>query len=448
MKTQDIEKNNRTESVYNLDRDTPSQDLESNLQIKVVATDEEFLALESAWSELVDESEATIFQTFDWNRAWWKYFGTGKALYTITLYDEQRLMGILPLFVDTFTMFGRQMYSCLRFIGSIVSQPEGEDLKGLLAYSDYLDAIIRPGYEELFYTQVLGYLKLGCRLSYNEIILDEIPEQSSLLNHFLPVLDENGISYSVSEGSVCPVIKLEKTWDEYLANLSKRSRYHVRKFVKKANKNDYKVFDIERACDLESMLRAYEKLVELHQKRWNAIGYPGAFAEKRFYNFLSEATMIFWRKGWAELRLAKSIDEDPCIIAVDLLFKFKGETYLVHRAYDIESEFNVHGPGNVLLYQGVKDAIEEQHKIFDFLRGAEGYKFRSANDRRQNKVIEIVHPGKKYRLNSRVIKELISAKRRFKLELEQIHVVFKDKNIFRGTRDYCSFVYRRIMNKI
>ena len=44
-------------------------------------------------------------------------------------------------------------------------------------------------------------------------------------------------------------------------------------------------YETEWAEDVDSALRIFERLVELHQERWIARGEPGAFASKRFRAF-------------------------------------------------------------------------------------------------------------------------------------------------------------------
>lgn len=416
-----------------------------NLQIKVITSIQEFKDLEADWDSLVEESSVTIFQTFEWNRIWWKYFGSGNDLFIVTIFDDDLLIGVMPFFIDSVTLAGHEIYSALRFLGSTVSDPRGEDLKGLLPYSDYLDAIVRPGFEDIFFHTFIEYLS-GTHLPYHQIILDEVPEHGTILNHLVPLFESHQIDLTVSEASVCVGITLAECWQKYLSDLSKRSRYNVRRFLKKAHKSEYKVFDIERIQCVHQMGNAFEKLVTLHQQRWNEIGYPGTFAERRFYEFMKEVTAQFAKKGWAEFRVAKSVESKEDI-AVDLLFKFKDTVFLSQRAFDINSELNTHGPGNVLLYQGVKDAINEGYQSLDFMRGKESYKFRSANEVRKNKTVTITNPDRYSSFNNTLIRKIIVLRRRLAFEKDAVQLLFGEKTLNRGLRDYFAFVQRRFSAK-
>lgn len=434
---------NKDDLATSVNEGLSSLSKKNNIQVKIITDIDEFDMLSKPWHELVKASDVSIFQTFEWNRTWWKHFGSGKELYIITVFKGEKLITVVPLFIDTIKMGEWTLNSCLRFIGSSVSQPQGEDLRGLLPYSDYLDVIVHPDYTELLYQIFIDYFK-NADLNNYEVLFEEVPQQSFLRSLLLKGLDEFGIKYAITNHSVCPIITLEDDWQEYLDRMSGNSRYKVRKFLKKAYGSKHKVFDIERVNNWKGGLPLYEKLVELHQKRWNKAGYPGAFIETRYYNFLKEISRLFISRGWAELVATRTPkDNDECV-AVDLIFKFKKDVSLVHRAFDVEAETSDESPGNVLLYDSVKNGISENYNVFDFLRGAESYKFRSANSQRENKRIHIWGPNPKRRFVGYLAQKYISYKRRLYLEYLEAKTIFQDKNTTRGIRDYLSFLKSRV----
>lgn len=418
------------------------------LTITVVSSVEMFDRIAAEWKHLSEISDTYIFQTYEWNRIWWKHFGQGQQLHMLLFYQNEQLVGIAPLFLDEVKMLGRPVYSCLRFLGSIVSQPKGKDLKGLLPYSDYMDLIIYPGCEYKVHQKLMHYLKNN-RLSFDEIILEEIPENSSLWNNMLPELREQNYIFIKDQGSSCPIIKLGCSWAEHLKNMSKSSRYKSRRFIKQAEKPGYKIFDIKDAESKEEISKAYELLVVLHQKRWKDLGYPGIFGEDRMYEFLKEITLVFFERGWAQCKMVYSLNEHNKCIAVDLLFTYKKRVYLVQRALDPESSATEHGPGNVSLNVMVRDAAENGMEEFDLLRGTEAYKFRSANSLLQNNTLTILNPNKKPLLNFGLTKRFIQTRRRMRVEHEQLKIFLKgEKGIFNNIYEYSTFLYNRLHIKM
>lgn len=419
---------------------------EKELKIEIITDEFGFEKLEDEWGELTDKADTFIYQTFEWNRYWWKYFGTNKDLFIITLYEDETLLAVVPLFWDTFAINSNDIYSCLRLIGSSVSQPEGENLKGLRPYSDYLDAIIQPGYEEKVVEKLIHYFEEQ-ELDFNEIILDEIPEDSCLWNVLLPILNKRGIPFTVENSSKCPIIKLGMSWDDYQQNQSKKARYNNNRALRMVDEDSKKGFHVNEAEDLKEFHEGYELLVKLHQERWNQLGFPGVFAEERMYNFQRDIIEQFQKKGWVQIRMADPVKDAGHVIAVDLLFKYKNRIYLVHRALDQDSKFSKAGPGNVLLSVAMKEAADEGYEAVDFLRGTEGFKFRTANKVVQNKKIVIENPAVNNRAKSRFLKIYIQLKRRTEIEWVQLLLFLNGKTMAKGITGYIKFIYTRFRYK-
>src|SRR5947209_17193685 len=58
-------------------------------------------ALRTEWNALLDRCErATVFQTWEWNQAWWRAFGRGKRLRLLEVRDGGELVGLAPLYIS------------------------------------------------------------------------------------------------------------------------------------------------------------------------------------------------------------------------------------------------------------------------------------------------------------------------------------------------------------
>lgn len=204
-------------------------------EVRIITHIEDFEALKQEWKGLACKSDTHIFQTFEWNRIWWKHFGDNRKLHIIAVYMGDKLTGIAPLFEDDVTLFGLKLYSCLRFLGSYVSQPKGEPLVGSISYSDYLDCIIYPGYEQMFYLLILQHFN-EIDSAFDEIILDEVSEESSVSNTLVPIMaiSNYGTSYTMKLASPTPVILLDSTWKAYLDSMNVKDRYNARRYYKRS----------------------------------------------------------------------------------------------------------------------------------------------------------------------------------------------------------------------
>lgn len=422
-----------------------NQETKSNLSVELITNEADFDALAEEWELVVQNSDVHIFQTFEWQQTWWKIFGGGNDLHILLFREEGELVGIMPMFLDYFKVMGSTVYRCLRMIGSRVMQPEGGSFPAELAFSDYLSIIALPEYETEVNKVLKEYLESNTHL-YDEIMLEEVPEQSTLLTSLLPRLDSAGWSNSVEDASVCPLIRLPETWDDFLMDLSSNARYQIRRFVRQVTEEE--LFEIHTAGTREEVVESFENLVEFHQTRWHKLGQPGIFMDDRIHRFFREITMRFHEKGWLLMKTVTA--EDQCV-AVDLLFKFKGIIYMVQRGFDDTSEYKEESPGSVLLYYVIKEAIEEGFETYDFLRGEESYKLRTATHTPQNKQVRIKGAERKSRFKAKVHNFCLQYshfKRKLRNERDVVQVYMNSEESVPGMRSYVRDLYKRGIKKL
>ncbi len=421
--------------------------LEEEIKVKIITQTDDFDAFEQEWTELVRESNTHVYQTYEWNRIWWKHFGTKKNLHIVALYKGNKLVAIAPLFEDDVTLFGRKVYSCLRFLGSYVSQPKGEPLLGTVSYSDYLDCIIHPGFEKIFYKLILKHFK-EIKSEFDEIVFDEVSSKSAISKMMIPQMEKINYewSYKIEQASSSPVIQLDSTWDAYLNSMNAKERYNVRRYYKRSIGNT-KIFNIKKAEHAEELSGVVAEFIRMHQEQWNSRGLPGTFSEKRMHDFFIEVTKSFYDKDWMEFNLAVPVGEGKKIVAVDVLLTYKNRVYLMHRGMDENPRYRKQGPGNVLLYARLNEAIKDGVEVFDMLRGSEEFKLRMATKVNQNKKITIVSGSKKGRVFSGLVKRILKVVSEGRGEISHLKLVFNDKPLFEGLTDYKQFLLRRIEHR-
>ena len=416
-------------------------------EIKIITQNDDFEALEKEWNELAWESDTHIFQTYEWNHIWWKHFGKNKKLHIVAVYTGNKLAGVAPLFEDDVNLFGRKVYTCLRFLGSYVSQPKGEPLMGSISYSDYLDFIIHPGYEQLFYQLILQHLAMN-REIYDEIILDEIPEESTIWQYFIPAIEKHGLSCKIEKASSSPTIKLDSSWKSYLDSMNSKERYNVLRYFKRAQTGKSKEFDILQVEHADELHEVLNELIRMHQQQWNDRGFAGTFAETRMKDFFTEITELFFERGWMQLKMAVPVDKSAKYVAIDALPTYKNKVYMMHRGMENNSRYRKLGPGNVLLYTTLKEAIQNNVKTFDFLRGMEGFKLREATKVNQNRKVIVSDSLEASRQLSGLVKKYIKLRTRLKLEKINFKIMVAGKPFTKGIKDYALVLNERIRQKL
>ena len=66
----------------------------------------DFVALEGRWKKVLQQSDHTVFQTWEWLSTWWKYFGNSKRLLILLAEENDEIVGIAPLMYSVYSKFG------------------------------------------------------------------------------------------------------------------------------------------------------------------------------------------------------------------------------------------------------------------------------------------------------------------------------------------------------
>ena len=307
--------------------------------------------LQGPWRTLVAEvPTASPFQTWEWHDTWFKYFGRTKKPYLLGAYDGADLVGLYPLARKAGAWY------VLRSSGA--------------GPSDYLQPLIRPGYEPQVEEEFGAYL--SAQRDYSLVDLHQLRDDLSRLKVPGEVELEQG---------TCLVLDLPSTYDEYLGSLGKSLRYDVRKL-------DKSLFNEGRArvdfVDEQNIGKGLDILFDQHKKRWRKRGLPGAFLGKTqdFHHAWGRHAV---RAGWLQLGIL-SLDGAPIGAIYGMAM---GQTVYFYQAGFDPAHKSV-SPGTLLVASLIKTAIEDGRKHFDFLRGDEPYKRRWKPQREHKNVRKVI----------------------------------------------------------
>jgi CelD/BcsL family acetyltransferase involved in cellulose biosynthesis len=253
-------------------------------------------------------------------------------------------------------------------MGSGVGENEFLGFTDDYGYSDFLDAIVYPDFEEPVARLLAEYL-LDCDDVADCICLQHVSDESFMVRSLLPHLQERFKYLEKEQLDECPYISLPDSMKTYIKNIGSSSRRRrFRKNLKPAG-NKYKV---QEACTLEEVRSDVVRLHELHQERWHALGFPGAFSSTRYCRFFEEMSERAFRNGWLWLKKAK--DEEGCA-AIRWTLKYNNRFYDCTTGFDVNSPSAKYSPGLGLLAVLIDDAIRMGASRVELLRGTERYKF-------------------------------------------------------------------------
>lgn len=332
---------------------------DARLELRVIEDEAGFDALEREWDALLERSDASVFQSFEWQRTWWKHFGEGRAdarLYLVTVRDGAGLVAIAPLRIERATVLGPLHLRRLLFVG----QPD----------SDYLDAIVARGREAECAAAVAAHLSERSPL-FDQAVLEDTPDRS----RFGPLLHEaflrRGWHSRRFVQERCPRTALAKTWDETIAAFAIENRREVRRRLRNLCK--------ERPVELEVVPAggdvgpAMREFVAMHQQRWARDGYWGVFADPGQAAFHCEAAERLSRRGWLFLTFLR-VDGLRCASNYGFSFRSSASVYLTGSC-EVPASLARHSPGRSLHALGMQWAIDHGRTVYDFMRGSEPYKY-------------------------------------------------------------------------
>jgi CelD/BcsL family acetyltransferase involved in cellulose biosynthesis len=162
-------------------------------------------------------------------------------------------------------------------------------------------------------------------------------------------------------------VPLASTYDEQLARLSQGRRRKLRLAGRRLREAGRVRIERATAATIDESL---DVLFVLHAARWQRRGLPGVLAEPSVRALHREAAPAFLQHGVLRLHVLR-LDERP----IAALYGFARGSRWYSYLDGFDPEFEELSPGTVLVAHAIEEAIAEGRTAFDFLRGAERYKY-------------------------------------------------------------------------
>ncbi|KMQ50186.1 group 1 glycosyl transferase [Chitinispirillum alkaliphilum] len=306
----------------------------------------ELHAIHSQWLDLYSKlADATPFLRPEWIINWWKVFGNDN-LRGVAFKDVQGKLRGLALFFIYDSNYGRT----LSLVGSGIS--------------DYSDILIEQECDRGVISSHLADYIRSIRSQWDICDFQQLRDSSLLLTK------ANSLSTRrlVSIIDVCPVLKLPEKASELIPMLrSKKLRRNIRTGIKKVEKHGE--LKVEKANDqtVDSFL---DDIISLHSFRWEMKEEAGIFSEKRVREFHRLAARELIKSGALHL-YRFSLNGRLCAAYYILSHREKSFGYI--GGFDpMLTDLSL---GSVCLYRIISDLIDSKIRLFDFLRGAENYKY-------------------------------------------------------------------------
>jgi len=299
----------------------------------------QFEDLRQDWDDLCRKSQARLlFSSPSWGEVWWRHFSEGNELYLGAVTEQGNIIGIAPL---------RRKDGILHFIGSD-------------NVCDFLDFIVEPGKEDIFFTALRQHLE---RTDYKTLDLAPLLPDSTANRWIAGMAPGGEKGANCTEDEVTVALDLPPDLPSYLALLNSKQRHEILRKERRLLEEgevDYEVKPQAVEGDVEIFLDFFRESRE-DKNRFLTAG-----MESFFRDIIESAALDHTlHLGILTLNRVK--------IAATLCFDYRDEIYLYNSGYN--PAYRPLSAGLLSKYYSIKDSIEKNKRRYDFLRGAERYKY-------------------------------------------------------------------------
>jgi len=323
--------------------------------VSTLNRDREFDEIAGDWDNLLTDSDGTIYQTFEWQRTWWKYHSVGRDLQILLIREKEKLIGIFPFCRRRKKLLGIPLARHIEFIG--------------VGLSDYLAPIILRGMEHRAMSAFFEHLK-RTRGEWDVLDLEDISDEMQVFTLIPEYMKRTGFPVYMYQGNVCPKISLPGLGEIGTKAFSSSGHNVKRKFKRIRTTFDTRVELIrDETQDIE---KAIEDFSGLHGRRWKGFGFPSAFDDPAHRAFHVEVCTKFARRDWLRIFF---MAVNGTKVATSFGFNFRSVIYMYQSNADGAEEVMKCSPGTLIRAVAMENGIREGMRVFDFMRGDETYKY-------------------------------------------------------------------------
>jgi len=304
-----------------------------------------------AWDELAG---SRCLASSAWLWSWWEAYQAEHKLYVLRVKRDDHTMGFAPWYTE----ITRSRAHAIKSLGS------GK------ACTDYQTLLARPGEEVEVARAIADWLIENCSVeacAWDHLELESIARDDVAAHALVERFNEHGVNVAQRPATCAWAFDFGATWEEYFQGVKKNIRRKLRKLDR-----DYVATQKSKLVVLqegEAIEPWFDRLVELHQARWNHVGVEGCFTTAEFRTFLRKAVTRLheqqrvWMVG---------LELEGLLVGVSL-FLTDDDTIRLYQV-GVDPQRRDDQIGWQLNYLTLQAAFNRGIRRVDFLRGEEDYK--------------------------------------------------------------------------
>jgi CelD/BcsL family acetyltransferase involved in cellulose biosynthesis len=311
----------------------------------------EFGAVEAEWRELFACCDPSYpFLSPTWQRIWWEEFGNGSGQQTA---DSRQREPVLLRVAD-----GGKACALVPLMR------EGDRLTfaGNTSICDYMDVV---GSEDGRAALLEAVLRSLGEEPWSELVLWAVREDSPTFKALPGVCASLGLSCETEVEDVCPQLDLPGDWEEYLAGLGKKDRHELRRKLRKLSQGGEP--ELEVLTSEDDVNAAMDDFLKQHK---TSRADKETFMTPQMEGFFRRVVPALAVEGAVEMTFLKLGGVRAACV---LCFRTDSALLLYNSGY--ERAYAGLSVGLLSKALALQRAIEQGMRRFDFLRGAEPYKY-------------------------------------------------------------------------
>lgn len=320
------------------------------MRYKIFRNIDSIRQIEKAWNNIFNENNhLEVFQSPEWVTHWYLQYRSAQEMFCIAFYnDSGEIIAIVPLAIDHSTKL-------LHFAGRPLN-----DYNNIIVKKNNSSAKILS--ETL---QIIGSVD-----GVEHFIVDCI----DLNDKWLTSTDLTNLrdKIFINNDDISVFVKLPSSYQEYLKTINSKKLKKFIYYEKRLFKHDKVEFNrLSLDSDISEFIIWFKKNKIINWRRsgqYNQI--LNQLKEDSFYTFLQVVIKKLLKKKQVIIPYIKIGNQ---LIASGIYYVFHKKVMKYIQSWDYE--YKAYNPGTVLDWLMIRKSIEDNHTIFDFGRGEEGYKY-------------------------------------------------------------------------
>ncbi len=324
----------------------------STLNVQLISTSAEWANLKNRWEELLQNSSSdALFLSWEWLDTWLSVYGTGGEWVILLVETESKqILGVAPMMIDQGSGIPGRWIRRLLLIGQKADTA-----------SEYLDWVLRRGYEEHVAAVICNYLMTDLAHRWDILQFQAMREDSATIPLITRAFAMRGVQISTNRVTAAPYVSLPPTWEEFLSRRSSTFRTRWNKFHR-----EHSVVIRVVGKDF-SVSEGMETLRRLNALRWG--DERRSFLSPSYVRFHEEVATRFHQRNQL---LMLFLEVDGQVVAVRYDFDYAGKGWCFQGGWLPECEKL--RPGRTMMAYQMRSCIERGLHEYDFLGGDASYK--------------------------------------------------------------------------